>query len=355
VMALVVGVGVVAPALALGVLLMADLGPVLQSEVVPAPMVVPVGATRFDDRRAVLVRLAWSEGELVRSGGFEGLVISMVTAPGDTLGSGDVVAEVAGVRVVALVSEAPFYRPLARGDGGADVARLERFLIDLGLLAEDHMPTGEVTRSVSAAIGVLNERLGAERVRRSSTGRVIGPEFDPATVLWVGDAPFAVGKVFVEPGMRWPGLGEPVLQGPDRLDDARLFTLGEAGAPPTEAVLPGGFVLVVDEASIPLDDSGRIRADGRERLSALVPVGTGEVVASVRLAEPVEAVKVPPSAVVEGSGGMCVYVLSGGGVFEPVAVELVASLFGEAAVRVSRPITEVLANPTQVVAGARCS
>lgn len=354
-MALAVAVGVVAPALVLGVLLTADLGPVLESEAAPAPIVVPVGKTTFDDRRSVLVRFTWLEGELARSGGLDGLVVAVTVESGDTLGTGDVVAEVGGVRVVALVMEKPFHRPLARGDEGEDVVRLERFLIDLGLLPEDHEPGGEVTQAVSAAIGVFNQRHGVQQVRRSSTGRAVGPEFDPAAVLWVGDAPFVVGTVLVEPGTRWPGLGEPVLRGPDRLDDARVFTLGEAGAPPTEVVLPGGYVLVIDEATVPLDDSGGIDADGRARLSALVPAGTTEVVGSVRLADPIEAVKVPPSAIVDGTGGECVYAEVGETGFKPVAVELVASLFGEAVVRVSAPVTEVLANPAQVIPGAPCS
>ncbi len=353
-LALAAAVGVVVPALVLGVLLVADLGSVLESEAPPEPIVVPVAKTAFDDRRPVLVRFAWSEGEVARSSGLEGLVISVAAGPGDTLGSGDAVAEVSGVRVVAFISEAPLYRPLARGDKGDDVARLERFLLDMGLLAEDHVPSGEVTRSVSSAIGLLNERLGIERVRRSSTGRVVGPEFDPSATLWVGDEPFVVGTVLVEPGMPWPGIGEPVLQAPGRLDDVVLFTLAETGEPPTEVALPEGFVLVINEVTIPLDASGRVTAEGRTRLPTLVDAETSEMAASVRLAKPVEALKVPPSAVVEGQGATCVYALSGAGPFEPVAVEVVASLFGEAVVEASRPIAEVLANPAQIIMGPRC-
>jgi len=346
-------VGLAGPSLALAWLLTFHHRPVLEGDVVPEPIVVPAASMAFLDEKRVQVRLTWTEGRFARSTGASGLTTAVTATPGQTLRTGDLVGSVDGVDVLALVGPAPFHRPLALGDKGADVELLEGLLMLLGYLDADHVVSGKASRSVSAAIGKLNTAAGSDRVRVSPRGGVVGPEFDPGLVLWVGETPFDVGAVLIEVGALWPGRGGAVLQGLSTLDAVTLAT-GDDANPTSDLQLTAGYVLVIDETAIPLDQEGAISREGRARVQELVDSGKTEFIASVRLETPINVVKVPPSAVVEGVERTCLYSTAADGSIEQTPIELVGSSYGTAMVVTSGAIQDVIANPGDVVEDPSC-
>jgi hypothetical protein len=122
---------------------------------------------------------------------------------GDSVGSGDVVVEVAGRPVIALPGRLPPYRDLRVGDVGPDVAQLETALAALGL--DVGTVDDELTEATAGAVADLYDRVD---------------HTPPADVEppGAGDAP---------PGPPAGGGN----RGPDDPDD------GAAGAPPA-VVLP---------------------------------------------------------------------------------------------------------------------
>ncbi|WP_167288761.1 hypothetical protein [Nocardioides seonyuensis] len=63
-------------------------------------------------------------------------VVTRVVPAGQAVRTGTRLASVAGVPLIAVVTNAPFYRPLAAGDRGPDVTRLERALLRAGVISE---------------------------------------------------------------------------------------------------------------------------------------------------------------------------------------------------------------------------
>lgn len=62
------------------------------------------------------------------------VVTDIGVAVGDSVKTGTLLAEVSGRPMIGIVTDVPFYRDLAVGDVGEDVERLERALMDTGLM-----------------------------------------------------------------------------------------------------------------------------------------------------------------------------------------------------------------------------
>jgi len=73
--------------------------------------------------------------ELVAPGP-SGRVTRIHTTPGDVLGSGDPVLDVGGTTLLAVRTEAPFWRSLSRRSKGPDVVEMQCALRDLGFLKD---------------------------------------------------------------------------------------------------------------------------------------------------------------------------------------------------------------------------
>jgi hypothetical protein len=79
------------------------------------------------------------------------VVTSIGVRTGDTVGTGDHLATVSGVPILAFVTRIPFYRDLGVGDTGPDVAALERALVVAGKLARaDSVFDGRTAQALKA-------------------------------------------------------------------------------------------------------------------------------------------------------------------------------------------------------------
>jgi hypothetical protein len=92
--------------------------PVDLSAIVQVATAVPIGLLGADAE----------SGRTVVSGAVRGV--------GETIGYGDLVAEVSGHPVFAMPADVPLFRDLVPGDSGNDVAGVQRVLVDRGLLGE---------------------------------------------------------------------------------------------------------------------------------------------------------------------------------------------------------------------------
>lgn len=94
------------------------------------------------------------------TGAAEGAVLTLLPSIGAPIGNGDVLYEANDRPVLAYADPIPLYRDLAVGDTGDDVARLQRWLIGLGVLGGD--ADGTYSRATGAALGTAYRARGYE-------------------------------------------------------------------------------------------------------------------------------------------------------------------------------------------------
>ncbi|MEN8235533.1 MAG: hypothetical protein ABFR89_11515 [Actinomycetota bacterium] len=301
------------------------------------------------------MHLSWITGRNVFSGGGEGVVDGSSINAGASLSNGMLVATVRGEPRMAFVAEAPLFRPLAIGDEGPDVRLLAEFLESQGFLEREAADPAVVGRSMSDAIAAFNMSHGIERVRRNSRGRVIGPEFGPSLLLWIGPDTLAVASVSYEVGGMWPGVGQAVLVGAPNLVSAHVVPLMANEALGTSLDERYRFWLN-DSTSFALAQDGGIEAADLREVEALVAPLTETVEGIARLANPRVLQKIPTSAVVLTGESTCVFsAIEGHDGFRQIAVQVVDSSFGETLIQGDVEGEHVLVNPSQVLDGPGCS
>ena len=357
----VVVAGLLVPAGLLAWLLSVDLGPVLEEEREAQAVLIPTGVGLFDDRQRATLRVRWEQGRQVVGAGGDGLTVALHVRSGDVVRSGDRVAEVSGRTVVALQSDSPLYRPLGLGDQGPDVRRLESLLVDMGFLSYDYQPTGTVNSRVLEAIKEANHSLGGAIARQVPGDGEPRVEFDSALTVWIGPEPLTVGAVTARVGLSWPGAGEEVMRGATSIAAAEVLPLAPPGGSelsrPAPLSLDDRYVLSLPETRL-ADIDMHLNPDGTLDEAAIrllldnLEQERNDIPALVRLLEPRAGVTVPPSALVDGPDGTCIY--TGADKSSAVAVELLSTDFGQATVSPSRPIEQALANPRQVFADPSC-
>ena len=96
-------------------------------------LTAPTPRTVTDERQLRIVTTA-IPGPEIAAGAAHGTLTSVVVKPGDVLADGAVLFQVDGIDRVGFASSIPFFRPIASGTEGADVAELNRLLVSLGLL-----------------------------------------------------------------------------------------------------------------------------------------------------------------------------------------------------------------------------
>lgn len=211
-----------------------DTGSTLTTPIAPVVMTVPAGATETDAPVTVTVR-ATRPASLVAPD-LSGVVTAVDVGPGDILSQGDPVLEVDGRPVWAAATPKPFYRVIALGDDGEDVAELRKLLRDAG-----------VDVAVSGA---------ADEALRTAVGTWLGPQpddvaFDPSGVIWMPNTGLAVDAIAVTVGAPAPGPGTPVVM---------FAPVVESATVPPSALAAGatGFTVAVAGRSIPADKSGAL-------------------------------------------------------------------------------------------------
>ncbi len=309
-------------------------GSPLTSDAAPGPLIVPVERTERTARFGVGVSVEYEEGTPVTVA-VSGMVTEVLVRTGDVLDSGDVIATVNDVPVLAMVAAAPLWRDLAPASVGDDVARLQRFLADLGLY--DGAVDGRYGAATARAVTQFNDAHG----RHASGGR-----FVVGSVAWVGDAPLEVAAVDVAVGGA-VGVGDPLVAGPRR-------ATGIVIAEPTGGIPAGGqFNLVVGTAATPYPPGSGLVTDPDAVATIAASLGTtGEGAGQVISAETETVLAVPASAVVvDQSGTSCVFEDVDG---VPVAVQVLGGTLATAELPPETPVSRVLANPLQTRAETSC-
>lgn len=308
-------------------------GPPLPPAVEEGALTVPLVSDLFDGRREAEVTLVWGPSQVVVSPGWSGTVTRVGVEPGGTVVEGDRPVAVDSVDRIALALAEPLYRPLSSGVRGEDVAELRAALVRLGYLESVADNVDRFDAELASAVSQLSRDLGFPR-----TSSII----DPSWVVWLPSTEVSVAEVYVRPGSPAPPAG------------ALLFTLAAdlEAARVSGDVEAGGYVLVIPgvDASFRLRGSEVDPASLSDLVEVLKRVGAdpesdAPVFGEIRLAEPVEVVTVPASAVgVSADGSACLWT----GALGLQRTRILGSRLGVVSVEPTptlTPGTEVLVDP----------
>lgn len=305
---------------------------------------VKVASARFDDSRSVALTVALGESSTVTSP-VSGTITGTSASAGTTIYSGGTVFNVDAKPILALHTDVPLYRTLTSGTQGTDAAGLNAALRRLGYAAPD---SDWMTWDTIAAYNALADSEGAARINADG-GWSIGPGsfvWLPADSVTVKQSSIAVGRQITAGADLFTTAAIPLkatipAAAGDLVAGDRTIAIGDqtftvpAGA--TELTDPA--LLAAINASVPFrlallgsDQSGSMGAGGGSAAvsGGASAGGTLSVSYDWKLANPLTALSVPPSAVYDATGGAgCVSVDA-----KPVPVTIVASQLGKTMVSV---------------------
>ena len=323
-------------ALAVGGLVGALLLPPLlppSAEGVDGPRAVPVTERVFDDAHTVAAVPELSREMSVVLSGPGGMVTASACAPGAVVKAGDHLLSVDGVVRIAVVTEVPLWRDLSFGMEGADVEGLQRALVEQG---NELSVSGRYGWDTVAAVEAMQDAARVEPTGRIALDRV---QWVPAGVGAVASCEVGVGLAIAS--------GSPVL-----VAGGTLIGLSLPGA---EAELPGRpYVAVAGEVVVAIGEDRRVTdpalmsaVAATTAFAEWVKDPAGGVAVLVRLAEPIAAIGIPPSAVVVSDARTGCVVIGGE---QTVAVEVLASELGTVFAVPERPVDRVIVPAAEVTA-----
>lgn len=324
---------------------------------------VVVATSRFDDARSVTLTVTLGESATVTSP-VSGTVTATRLGAGAVVASGDAAFDVDATPVIALHTGVPMYRTIVSGTQGTDVAGLNAALRRLGYAAPD---SDWFTWDTIAAYNALADSRGAKPLTQDD-GWSIGPDrfvWLPAETVTVRQSSVAVGRR-VEAGTdlfetaATPLKATVPVSATDSVAGERTLVVGDQSfaVPAGAAELTDPALLAAIGGSMPF----RMALTGMGAGASMgdMPVGasggtsgggTVTVAYDWRLAQPLTALTVPPSALYGVAGGSgCVSVDA-----EPVAVTIIASQLGRTMVGVgdgAQPFDHVDVTPRTDVACA---
>ena len=254
-----------------------------------SPDTVMASRQQFDDERTVAASFETSAEQSITSRA-AGTVSETLCTPGQTVESGKRLLSVDGKPVIALHTDTPLYREIGAGDTGPDVLALQQELARLGYNAEGNGTYGWRTKD-----GV-NQLLSQAGDRNPDGG--IGP----ADVAWLP-------QTTATPTQCTAGLNTSLTDGAEIMKTGGQLT---AITFPTPANLREGkrtFTLFGVKTSLDKTD-GRISdqqfldqvqaSDGYK--TTLADQGGKKPTATLALEQPINAIKVPPSALTGQNG-----------------------------------------------------
>ena len=283
-----------------------------------------VSPSSFDDARSVQLTVTLGSSSTVTSP-VSGTVTSSSCTANGTVSSGSAPFGVDATPVLALHTSTPLYRELSSGMRGDDARALNDALRALGYAAPDS--DWFVWDSI-AAYNALADSVGARRLTADAGWR-INPSFFmwlPADTVTVAECKASVGQQ-VTAGMETFVTGAaPVkaslpAKAQDMLSGDRLVSINGQ-----DIAVPEGTAELADQTAMAaVAGSGEFRL---AQLSAGQSTGAGgtlSVTYTWRLANPVEAVTVPPSAVYDAQGETACVVADD----RPTPVRIIASQLGK--------------------------
>ena len=276
----------------------------------------------------------------------EGYVLKVTDA--STASQGDILYQVDARPVFAVVGSTPFWRDLAPGDSGDDVAQLNQMLVDTGFLAE---PGQKFTAATRAAMKALLAEHGAGFDDVVPIGQLIAIPSEATPVM--------IDRSILYPGARLSG-GERAISILDRDPSfAMIVTPTQAG------MIPPGTTVRVHHGELTWDgvvgqssttDEGisleLLGADGGlvcgEECDALPPTATASLLTDVVLVPPATGVTVPVAAISTHADGTTSVTRVAGDAQESVNVTVVGVSGGLAVVEgVEEGDTLLLSGPQE--------
>jgi peptidoglycan hydrolase-like protein with peptidoglycan-binding domain len=264
----------------------------------------PVSAQQFTDDRKTPVVLRTSEPVPLRSAA-TGTVTESFAAPGQEISSGMTVFDVNSEPVVALHTTVPLYRDLAQGDRGIDVLALQKELVRLGYSIDD---TGYYGRGTTVAVKDLQKRAGASKPSGELTlDHVMWlPTTSVVPETWTASLGAALG-------------GGDVGATPATLTGVSVTDLPQGLAPGQRTLTLFGSTVLLDGSGTTTDPTFLAEVAANPAYQAIRTSDTPDsATGSTQLAEPLETLRVPPSAVFAVRGtSACI---QSGGVAQPVTI-----------------------------------
>ncbi len=259
-----------------------------------AALSAPVTAETFDDPRQAVVRFTVGPSSAVTTTA-SGRVTKSACAVGRPLSSGTALAQLNGVPVLALATATPLYRDLAEGTKGDDVRALQR---ELGRLGYEVDATGSYAGATASAVRELKKKSGFAapdgNLALSQVAWLPQPTVTPATCEASLGASIAPGGTLATMAGSLQRIAfvrpEGMVAGP------RTFDL---------------WGLRTQVTGDTIEDAAYLRqvAATKEFAAAQKAGDDQQVMASVALAKPLQAVKVPPAALFDLKGdAACVQV-----------------------------------------------
>jgi hypothetical protein len=265
------------------------------------PTWLPAEDAGPSSERQVELSMTWGEAPTVFAPAWAGTVREVLVAVGSTVKSGDPIVRVDGILRVAWHSPAPFYRSLALGDQGDDVAALNALLKSRSFSAGDG---ANFTRATKRGVGALAAQLGA------GSGIVV---FDPSMILYLPAEELRIATVELAVGALASPPGAVVLEGQPVLDRGVLVEAGSGEKEvPTLLAAGPGEKLTIGETVVELVDGSNAAEASLLTLSAELSAGQERVAGVLRRELPEGSFQIPAAAVHTDSDGVtCVAVLTG--------------------------------------------
>ena len=274
--------------------------------------------------RQVEVGITWSDPVPVLAPSWSGTVRDVMVAPGSIVKSGDPIVRVDAVTRIAWHSAEPFYRDLALGDTGDDVAALNLLLAELGFSGGNG---DRFTTATSGGVAQLAVKLGAGR------NQVV---FSASWIVYIPEHEMEVGSVSVAKSGLAPSVGSLVFTGLPIAVRAQLLSGGigsiSNGIHGIQAI--PDEKLIIGEEVIPLnDDRETLSETGLMALSRAVDSDSKTVVGKLERALVDGAVEIPAAAVhTDPDAVNCVRVLREDRSVGVVRVSVVSGASGRATV-----------------------
>ena len=330
------------PLLAAGALALRDdeLG---ETERSSEPVITSSTPRTVTDERQLRIVATAIPGPEVAAGAARGTVTAVGIAAGDTLANGLVLFQVDGIDRVGFASSIPFYRPIAPGTSGADVAELHRLLVLKGLMEEAPDDPKLARFATGQAIAAFAESLGAARTTT----------FDPAWVVFFPAADLVAETVDLKVGQQAPAQGQVIITTPGTVTAARLTSGNQEPlnfAPGVE------YVAIVDGEEFAVDTATQsIAAADVPRLRAPKETERDGIPALTRRKTALQALAVPSSAVMTHDRGVLCVWLPEGKAYRAVEVTLAGARAGVTNIASGvRAEDQVVANPAQVLEAPQC-
>jgi hypothetical protein len=320
------------------------------------PVWVAVKPADAEVRNPVDVVLGWQPVPPLLSPGWVGTVTAVDAIRPEGVMTGDSVARVDGIQRLAAHTASPFYRSLALGDRGEDVANLNDLLGRFELKSA----SGDVfTRNTLEGVRQFAARIGSRSPSQTLS-------FDPSWIVYLPIEGIKGRQFDLPVGAPAPVAGTEIIAPSLQLVSGTVTTMDtvvhEAKSDPVDVDVRVPITTPVpDTARFVLSDTSRVQYAGQELvadiasnlmpealnvLSGTVPLGARSVRAAVSSPATPGAVLIPSAAIYATTAGSLCVIRRGDVTDKAPAVSVISNSGG------SSVVTGELAAGDEILVGA---